>query len=104
NVLDETSLREKYKIEGPYLFYPAQFWPHKNHINLLRAIKLLKERDGLKFTLVLSGSDHGNASYVKQTADELGLADQVIFAGFVPYEDIMAFYKHAFALTFVTFF
>ena len=25
-----------------YMFYPAQFWKHKNHINLLRASKKYK--------------------------------------------------------------
>src|SRR5438270_763372 len=28
-------IREKYGIRGDFLIYPAQFWPHKNHVNLL---------------------------------------------------------------------
>lgn len=33
-------------IETPprYVFYPAQFWRHKNHINLIKAIGLVKEK------------------------------------------------------------
>src|SRR5262249_47279545 len=29
----------KYDLADPYLFYPAQFWPHKNHVNLLLALE-----------------------------------------------------------------
>jgi hypothetical protein len=37
-----------------FVFYPAQFWPHKNHANLLLALKILVDRDGLDLDLVLS--------------------------------------------------
>ena len=46
----------KYRLEPGYLFYPAQFWPHKNHITLLAALALLRER-GITERLVLCGSD-----------------------------------------------
>ena len=34
-------------IEVPekYIFYPAQFWQHKNHLNLIKAIKYLKDKN-----------------------------------------------------------
>jgi glycosyltransferase involved in cell wall biosynthesis len=88
----------------PYLFYPAQFWPHKNHVNLLEALRLLRERDGLPLRLVLTGSDQGNLTFVKQTADRLKVSDAVRFLGFVSREDLVDLYRHAFALTYVTFF
>ena len=40
--LSEAELRSKYGLSGPYLYYPAQFWPHKNHINLLHGLKALR--------------------------------------------------------------
>ncbi len=86
-----------------FLFYPAQFWPHKNHVNLLHAVKLLKQR-GRNISLVLTGSDHGNLAYVRKTAQDLGLDDHVHFCGFVPYEDILTFYREARALSYVSFF
>src|SRR5262249_43146133 len=36
--IDIHALHDKFKIKGDYLFYPAQFWPHKNHVNLLMAL------------------------------------------------------------------
>ena len=39
---DDAQVLEKYGIRGEYLLYPAQFWPHKNHIALVRALRLLR--------------------------------------------------------------
>jgi glycosyltransferase involved in cell wall biosynthesis len=89
---------------GPYLFYPAQMWPHKNHVNLLEALALLRKRDGLQLSLALSGSDRGNLGYVQQAAARLGVADAVSFLGFVSREDLVGLYRHALALSYVTFF
>jgi glycosyltransferase involved in cell wall biosynthesis len=96
-------VRSKYGIKNKFLYYPAQFWPHKNHVNLVRALKVLKDR-GHNVSLVLTGSDHGNQPHVEKAARDLGLADHVHFCGFVPYEDVLAFYKEALALAYVSFF
>lgn len=34
---------EAIEVPDKYVFYPAQFWKHKNHINLIKAIQILKE-------------------------------------------------------------
>src|SRR4029079_4478512 len=47
---------------------------------------------------------HGNADYVKEEARRLGLEKYVHFVGFVSYNEITALYRHAFAMTYVTFF
>lgn len=38
-----TSKEEPMDIPNKYIFYPAQFWKHKNHLNLLKAITILKD-------------------------------------------------------------
>jgi glycosyltransferase involved in cell wall biosynthesis len=98
------SVRRKYGIAGDFLFYPAQFWSHKNHVNLLLALDLLKSRFDRRLELVLVGADHGNLGHVKATAEGLGLADRVHFLGFIPREDLIELYRQAFALSYVTFF
>lgn len=35
-------VRAKYEIKHDFLFYPAQFWSHKNHINLFYALRTLE--------------------------------------------------------------
>lgn len=96
-------VRRKYSLSQRYLFYPAQFWPHKNHVNLLHALKALRD-GGSDLTLVLCGSDKGNEAHVRSVTESLGLTPYVHFLGFAPDEDLPALYGGAFALTFVSFF
>jgi glycosyltransferase involved in cell wall biosynthesis len=88
----------------PYLFYPAQFWPHKNHVVLLHALKLLREEYHLDLGLVFCGSDKGNLGYVEETARELGVAPYLQVLGFVTTEKLYALYQHAFALVYPSIF
>ena len=89
----------------PYLFiYPAQFWPHKNHITLIRAFKLARERTGLNLRLVLSGSDKGTKKNVASVAQELELTNCVDFVGFISKEELVKLYRSARMLLFPTFF
>lgn len=104
SVAAKLPVREKYGIAGDYLFYPAQFWAHKNHVNLLLALKLLQSRLDRPRSVAFVGADHGNLAHVKATVDRLGLTDRVHFLGFVPREDLIDLYKEAFALSYVTFF
>jgi glycosyltransferase involved in cell wall biosynthesis len=103
---DKLQIFRKYEVPDffldSYLFYPAQFWPHKNHANLLLAIRFLRDNFGLIFPLILTGSDQGNLSYVKQMVRDLDLSEQVHFLGFISQLDLVSFYKYAFALTFVS--
>ena len=89
----------------PYLFiYPAQFWPHKNHITLVKAFKEARDRTGLDLRLVLSGSDKGTKKNVMQFVQDLNLAHCVHFAGFVSKEELLELYCKARMLLFPTFF
>lgn len=76
-----------------YFFYPAQFWAHKNHYNLLQAFHSFRQiHEGYK--LVLCGSDKGNLSYVKDCCEKLNLVEDVIFLGFVSEEVLYTLYKY----------
>jgi hypothetical protein len=55
------NIRDKYGIRGDFLFYPAQFWPHKDHVNLLMALEILRQKRGSKFEVVFVGSDKGRS-------------------------------------------
>lgn len=94
---------EKYQLPANYLFYPAQFWPHKNHVGLLLALKLLRDQYNISIPLVFSGSDQGNLAHVQRVVEQLNLAEQVHFIGFVPQADLIALYRQAFALTYMSF-
>lgn len=75
-----------------YFFYPAQFWAHKNHYNLLKAFQLFKTNyPGYK--LVFCGSDKGNRTYIENLASNLNLSGDVRFLGFIPEETLYTLYK-----------
>ncbi|MBK8586427.1 MAG: glycosyltransferase [Bacteroidetes bacterium] len=78
-------------------FYPAQFWAHKNHYNLLLAFKKL-QNDFPDLKLVLTGSDKGNKEYIKEVVSKLDLKNHVLFPGFVDNETMVGFYSHASAM------
>lgn len=64
---------------------PGALWPHKNHLGLLHAMALLRDREGLKLNLVCTGKTDTTAwPAIKAAVDELGLADQVRFLGPIP--------------------
>lgn len=96
------------RLPDSFLFYPAQFWPHKNHLRLIEAIGQLKS-DGLEVALVLTGSTSGSLRQktfreVKDRAKELGIDKQIRWLGYVRDYELTALYKHAVALVFPTFF
>jgi glycosyltransferase involved in cell wall biosynthesis len=94
----------RHALKPGFLFYPAQFWPHKNHVNLLLALKQLESEYGLMPDLVLTGADKGNLTHVRRIAGELGLQQRVHFLGFVPGSEVVALYRCAAALVFPSFF
>ena len=86
-----------------YIFYPAAFWPHKNHVNLMLGLAELRKSYGLEPQVVLTGADAGNAAYVKELVKGLDLDRQVILMGFCSQSEVAALYKHSLALVYPSF-
>jgi len=98
------AVRNRYQLPEVYLFYPAAFWPHKNHLCLIEALALLRDQYHLDVTLVLSGSKKGGYAAVVEWVEQLGLEDRVKFLGYIPDEDMSAVYALSTALVMPTFF
>ncbi len=97
-------IKKKYDLKSDYIFYPAQFWAHKNHIYILKALNILKIKSSITLGAIFSGSDHGNLSYIKDMTKKLNLEAQVRFTGFVPNEEINYLYLQSLALVMPTYF
>ncbi len=102
-------VRGKHKLPERYVFYPAQFWPHKNHIRLIEALALLRREFDLIVPLILTGSATGEIR--RQLVAEIenriradGLGDQVRMLGYVSDEEIAGLYAGAEALVMPTLF
>jgi glycosyltransferase involved in cell wall biosynthesis len=94
----------KYNLPANYVFYPAQFWSHKNHAAILRAILHLKRTDNLSLPVVFTGSDQGNETYVRELVQQMQISDQVFFLGHVSRPTLKALYQNALALCYISFF
>jgi len=93
----------KYKLKGGYLFYPAQFWAHKNHIRVLQAINLLRQ-NGRKYNVVFVGGDQGNRSHIENFVERYKLQEQVHILGFVSNDEMHALYEECLAVVMPTYF
>ena len=88
-----------------YFYYPAQYWAHKNHYNLLRGFKeLLKRNPSGKTKLVFTGSDQGNKEYVKKSISEFELDAYVKMLGFVSNDEVYTLMRNARSLVMPSFF
>lgn len=102
NLKEDDSILDKLNLEkNGYIYYPAQFWAHKNHYMLVQTLKLLKDK-GSNLKLVFTGSNQGNMDYIKAQVKELNLENEVIFAGFVTRNELISLYKNAFGLTYAS--
>lgn len=106
---DAMRVRETYRLPKRYLFYPAQFWPHKNHARIVQALARLKQQHGLEIPIVLCGSYTGairkrTFSEVTGLAKKLNLAEQVLYKGHVRDEDMPGLYSGEAILVMPTFF
>jgi glycosyltransferase involved in cell wall biosynthesis len=99
----DAEILNKYRLAPGYLFYPAQFWSHKNHAALLAAIALLRD-EGSPYKLVLCGSDRGFRTRVDDLVAHYDLADQVSILGFVDSAELGALYRAAAALVMPSYF
>ncbi len=86
------SVRKKYALPESFILYIASSLPHKNYIRLLTAFKSV--RGTLRGTkLVLTGArDYGHDAIAAKIS-ELGLTDDVILLGWLPFEDIPLIYS-----------
>jgi glycosyltransferase involved in cell wall biosynthesis len=100
----QIDIRGKYDLACPYVYYPAQFWAHKNHTYLLLGLRRLEELHGHAIGAIFSGGDMGNLAHIKQQAETLGLSERVRFAGYVPGNEIPVLYQQALALVMPTYF
>ena len=86
------------------IFYPAQFWPHKNHINLLKGLRLAVDISGKNFHLILPGIDKGNLNYVILQTHKLQLTKLVSFPGFISANELNELYRKACLMIFPSYF
>jgi glycosyltransferase involved in cell wall biosynthesis len=88
-------VRQKFSLPKEFAFYPAQTWKHKNHIRLLEAIRLLRDKQGISLNLICTGKKNDFWLTIEKRINELGLNKQVCFLGYVDSSEVRAIYRLA---------
>jgi len=96
--IDTTKLinvKNKYKLPNNFIFYPAQHWPHKNHLNLIKAISYLKTQYDLKIPLVFTGEVNKRFQFLYHAINRSNIRKDIKLLGNIPFDDLPFLYKLA---------
>jgi glycosyltransferase involved in cell wall biosynthesis len=87
---------ERYGVTRPFLLFVSSLWPYKNCEGLLRAFAAAKSELGdRQLAVVGPGRDVAYVAELKALAEQLGIADDVVWVGGVPLEETVQFYRAA---------
>ena len=105
----EQNIHRLYHLPENYFFYPAQFWPHKNHLRIIKALGLLFKKNNLNIPLVLSGSYSGKLrtdtfKQMMMEAERQKIDKNIYYIGYIDDRYMASLYKNAIALIMPTFF
>ncbi len=100
--LQISTLHKKYALPEDFFICSNQFWAHKNHITVLKAAKLLKQKN-VKFHIVFTGNtkDYRNPNFYQSLLDFIErerLHDYVSFLGFIDRNEQLKLMSEAIAV------
>jgi glycosyltransferase involved in cell wall biosynthesis len=93
----------EHRLPAKFFFYPAQFWKHKNHEQLVRAAGYLRNK-APDIKIVFAGSQKNAYNEVSSLVLNSSVTDHVIFLGYIPDQDMVSIYRRARALIMPTYF
>ena len=95
--LDKRMLEKKYNINDNFFYMPNQFWKHKNHLTVFKAIECLK-KEGLEVRLVCTGYllDYRNKAYIDEIYSFIkksNLSENIKILGLIDLDDVYSLIK-----------
>lgn len=102
SLVNQEDLLKKYKIDTPYFMVSNQFYRHKDHATVFRAIHELKQR-GSSAKILMTGklADYRDANYInelKQAIKDLSLESHIHLLGVIPRKEQLSLLKYATAI------
>jgi len=95
-------ISEKYSISEPYFIVSNQFWKHKDHLTVFKAIHLLKKRNiTCKFIFTGNMEDKRDCGYIdglKKYIIESNISDYTCFVGLLKREEQLCLMKNSLAV------
>ena len=105
-ILQAKKILAKYGKFEKYFYYPANFWPHKHHLELLKALKITHQNK-LKIHLVLTGNaevEYSTYPAFMQIAQKYHLTKYIHYLGYVDSQTISSLYRASIGLVMPTHF
>lgn len=97
--LESSTVLNKYEIDRPFFFAPNQFWIHKNHIVILKAlVELIHTQPNILIVFSGKESDYRNPDYfnsIKSFVEEHNLNKHVKFLGFIDRDEQLLLIKES---------
>jgi glycosyltransferase involved in cell wall biosynthesis len=88
------AVRSRFGIDREFILCVGIYKPRKNHAGLLRAFQRCLA-NGIQAQLVIAGPMAEGEAALRRLAAELGVAERVVFTGFVDDADLCALYSAA---------
>ena len=90
------------KMKTKYFFYPANFWEHKNHLNLIKGFAIFL-KNNKNYNLILSGTKENNYNHVINLIKKLNISNKVKIVGHVSLNRLISLYDNCFATIYAAF-
>jgi len=85
----------KLPLDKIIIFYPAQFWAHKNHKYIIDAAEILKKENNKKYLFIFCGGNKGNFKYIKDLISKKQLGDFIKIHSFLTDDEVISFYLNS---------
>lgn len=95
---------KKINLDYKFIFYPAQFWPHKNHKYIIDGLVILIKNFNLSINAVFCGSDKGYKNSIRNYASLNNLEKNIIFTDFLSDQEVTSLYLNSIALVMPSYF
>jgi glycosyltransferase involved in cell wall biosynthesis len=103
NIFKE-KVKIKFDLDKKFYFYPAQFWPHKNHSLILSSIKILKDKYNRSINFVFCGLDkQKHKEFIKNKIVNLGIEKNVKILDYLSHDEVGCLLRLSNALVMPTF-
>lgn len=91
------NIRSEFGITGDYILSVSSIYRFKNYVNLIKGVKILKERYGQNYQLIIAGEfiESDYHSEILKTIDALDLNAQVFLIGGVSPDKVSLLYSGA---------
>ena len=84
---------EKFNIDKKFILYTGGVNPHKNLDNLFKAYSLLPPEAKTEYYLVMAGKLPTHIEQVRNTLNNIGILDNVIFTDYISDEELVSLYN-----------